>query len=280
MKSMTSKPAAKKNLKTEDGTRMPVLFLGHGSPMNAIEDSVFSRGWSEAAKALPKPKAVLCVSAHWETEGALVTAMGDPRTIHDFGGFPRELYRVRYEAPGSPALAEEIRDIVRNTRIGLDVEWGLDHGCWSVLRRMYPRADVPVVQLSLDFMSEPRAHYDLARELAPLRRRDVLIVGSGNIVHNLGRVVLRGDDFNEPFGLDWALKASAKIKTLIQENRHEELIAYEKLGGDVALAVPTPEHYLPLLYILALKEEDERVEFFNDEAVAGSLTMTSLLIGG
>jgi 4,5-DOPA dioxygenase extradiol len=275
---MTSKPAASKIPKNKTDSRMPVLFLGHGTPMNAIEDSVFSRGWSEAAKALPKPKAVLCVSAHWETEGVLVTAMADPRTIHDFGGFPRELYRVRYEAPGSPALAEEIRGLLRAAHVGLDLDWGLDHGCWSVLRRMYPRADVPVVQLSLDFTREPHAHYELARGLAPLRRKGVLIVGSGNIVHNLGRITLRGDDFNEPFGLDWALDASGTIKSLIQQNRHEDLIAYDKLGRSVVLAVPTPEHYLPLLYTLALKEEDERVNFFNDEAVAGSLTMTSLLI--
>jgi 4,5-DOPA dioxygenase extradiol len=278
MKLMPSNPAASKSPKTQTDARMPVLFVGHGSPMNAIEDNVFSRGWRDIAGTLPKPAAVLCVSAHWETEGALATAMVDPRTIHDFGGFPQELYRVRYPAPGNPPLAEEVRDLVRNSRVGLDREWGLDHGCWSVLRRMYPRADVPVVQLSLDFTRLPRAHYDLARELAPLRRRGILIVGSGNIVHNLGRVVLRGDDFNEPFGLDWALEAAAQIKILIDEDRHDELIAYDQLGPAVGLAVPTPEHYLPLLYALALKEAGEKIVFFNDQPVAGSLTMTSLLI--
>ncbi len=275
---MTDKPAASRKKKIIPDNRMPVLFIGHGSPMNAIEDSVFSRGWHEKAQSLPGPKAILCVSAHWETEGPLVTAIDDPPTIHDFGGFPEALYEMRYPAPGSPALAAETKRAVRRVPLGLDREWGLDHGCWSVLCRMYPRAEVPVVQLSLARRLSPADHYALAAELAPLRRKGVLILASGNIVHNLGRVVLRGDNFNEPFGLDWALEASAKIKTLILEDRHEELIAYGKLGSAVALAVPTPEHYLPLLYALALKEEDEQVAFFNDQAVAGSLTMTSLLI--
>lgn len=275
---MTDNPAASQKQKTHSGARMPVLFIGHGSPMNAIEDSAFSRGWRDMAGTLPKPAAVLCVSAHWETAGPLLTAMENPRTIHDFGGFPDALYAMRYPAPGSPALAGETKKTVRKAALGLDQEWGLDHGCWSVLCRMYPRADVPVVQLSLARRLSPREHYALAAELAPLRRQGVLILASGNIVHNLSRVVLRSDDFNEPYGLDWALEASLKIKTLIREDRHEELMAYEKLGRAVALAVPTPEHYLPLLYALALKEDDEKITYFNDLPVAGSLTMTSLLI--
>jgi 4,5-DOPA dioxygenase extradiol len=258
--------------------RLPVLFVGHGSPMNAIEDSVFSEGWRETAKSLPKPKAILCISAHWETRDPRVTAMETPSTIHDFGGFPEELYAMSYPAPGSPALAAETKRIVGRFSVGLDGEWGLDHGCWSVLSRMFPRADVPVVQLSLARRLSPPDHYALAAELSPLRREGILILASGNIVHNLGRIVLRSDDFNEPFGLPWALEASDIIKTLIMEDRHAELAAYEKLGSAVALAVPTREHFLPLLYALALKEEDEQISFFNDQAVAGSLTMTSLLI--
>jgi 4,5-DOPA dioxygenase extradiol len=257
---------------------MPVLFLGHGSPMNAIEENAFTQGWRKAAKSIPRPEAILCISAHWETRGPFVTAMEHPQTIHDFGGFPEELYEVRYPASGHPELAEKTRRLVRTPSIGLDREWGLDHGCWSVLSRMYPDAEIPVVQLSLDVRSTPQEHYDLARKLAGLRHQGVLILGSGNIVHNLGRVVLRGEDFNEPFGLGWALEASERIKELILGDRHGELIAYRELGPAVALAVPTPEHYLPLLYALALKEADETVSFFNDQAVAGSLTMTSLLI--
>ena len=275
---MSQKTAVPAHKESSSDDRIPVLFVGHGSPMNAIEESVFSRGWREVARSLPKPKAILCISAHWETRDPRVTAMDSPPTIHDFGGFPEALYAMSYPAPGNPDLAAETKRIVRRVPIGLDREWGLDHGCWSVLSRMYPQAEVPVVQLSLARRLSPREQYALAAALTPLRRQGVLILASGNIVHNLGRVVLRGDDFNEPFGLDWALAASDKIKTLIREDRHEELMDYGRLGRDVALAVPTPEHYLPLLYALALKEEDEQVTFFNDQPVAGSLTMTSLLI--
>jgi 4,5-DOPA dioxygenase extradiol len=262
--------------------RMPVLFVGHGSPMNAIEDNEFSRGWREAGKALPPPKAILCISAHWETWGTTVTAMEWPRTIHDFGGFPRPLFEVHYPAPGSPWLAGETAKAVRSTQIGLDKDWGLDHGCWSVLRQMFPGAGVPVVQLSLDYSKAAQYHYDLAKELAPLRAQGVLILGSGNMVHNLRRVVLRTNslsDFNEPFGLDWAIEASDLFKKLIDENNHQRLIDYPSLGRAVQLAVPTPEHYLPMLYALALKQDDEPVTYFNDKPLAGSLTMTSLWIG-
>jgi len=260
---------------------MPVLFVGHGSPMNAIESNRFSQQWRAIGRELPAPKAILCISAHWETPGTWVTAMQQPRTIHDFGGFPRELYQIQYPAPGSPWLAGETRDAITNTLVGLDEKWGLDHGCWSILVHLFPLADIPVVQLSLDYTQPASEHYALARQLAPLRRKGVLILGSGNMVHNLRRVVLPNNDpaaFNEPFGLDWAIAANQLFKQLIDENRHQELIDYLKLGEAVRLAVPTPEHYLPLLYALALKEEHEAITYFNDQPLAGSLTMTSLLI--
>ena len=265
-----------------DDERMPVLFVGHGSSMNAIEDNEFSRGWREVARALPRPKAILCISAHWETWGTLVTAMEQPRTIHDFGGFPRALFEAQYPAPGSKWLAEEAVNAVRSVEVGLDKDWGLDHGAWSVLKQMFPDADVPVAQLSLDYTKPAQYHYDLGKELAPLRKKGVLIVGSGNMVHNLRRVVLRGNslsDFNTPFGLGWAIEAGDLFKKLINENDHQPLIDYQALGNAVQLAVPTPEHYLPMLYALALKEEDESVAMFNDVPLAGSVTMTSLVIG-
>jgi 4,5-DOPA dioxygenase extradiol len=265
----------------ESTERMPALFVGHGSPMNAIEDNRFSRVWREVGRALPRPRAILCVSAHWETWGTLVTAMEEPRTIHDFGGFPRALYEARYPAPGSPALAVQTQQAVSRVAVGLDEDWGLDHGCWSVLKQMFPDADVPVIEMSLDYTRHPQEHYDLAKELVPLRRRGVLILGSGNIVHNLRRVAFRGGgvaDFTEPFGFDWALEASGLFKQLIDEDRHAELIGYPLLGAAAQLAVPTPEHYLPMLYTIALKEGDEAVTYFNDAPVAGSLTMTSLIV--
>ena len=264
------------NLPTE---KMPVLFVGHGSPMNAIEDNEFSRRWREVGRTLPKPDAILCISAHWETRGTLVTAMEKPSTIHDFGGFPRELFEAQYPAPGSPWLANETKNTVKGTELTFDDNWGLDHGCWSVLKRMFPEADVPVIEMSLDYTKPARYHYDLAKELAPLRQKGVLVVGSGNMVHNLRRVVLDDSgDFNRPYGLDWAIEANELFKKLIDENRHEELANYQALGQAVQLAVPTPEHYLPMLYALALKGEDESITYFNDKPVAGSLTMTSMRI--
>ncbi len=260
---------------------MPVLFMGHGSPMNAIEDNEFSRGWWEVGQTLPKPKAILCISAHWETWGTLVTAMDRPRTIHDFGGFPRALFEVQYPAMGSQWLAQETKNSVKKTEIGLDEGWGLDHGCWSVLRRMFPNADVPVAQMSLDNTKSAQDHYNLAGELAPLRKKGVLIIGSGNMVHNLHRVVIMGNslsDFNKPFGLDWAIEANELFKKLINENNHQALIDYQSLGEAVQLAVPTPEHYLPMLYAIALKQGNESITYFNDKPLAGSLTMTSLRI--
>jgi len=258
-------------------SKMPVLFIGHGSPMNAIEENEFVSGWREIGKMIPKPNAILCISAHWETRGTFATAMERPVTIHDFGGFPKALFDVSYPAPGSPALADETRLLIKKTEVGLDEKWGLDHGCWSVIRRLYPEADVPVIQISLDYYQTPQYHYDLARELAPLRSKGVLIVGSGNIVHNLGLVAwdkLNADDY----GYDWAVEAKEKMKELINRGDHKSLIDYNSQGRAFKLAIPTPEHYLPLLYALALKEESEKLNIFNDKSVGGSLAMTSLKI--
>jgi len=259
--------------------RMPVLFVGHGSPMNAIENNCFSQKWQEAAVRITKPRAILCISAHWETNGTFVTAMPRPRTIHDFGGFPAELYEKNYPAPGDPLLAKECCDFIATTEVGFDDCWGFDHGAWSVLCRMYPNADIPVVQLSLDRSALAQHHYALAKELAPLRESGILIIGSGNMVHNLGRIEIRGGDFNAPFGFDWALSANDLFKRLLQERRHAELIDYRSLGNAARLAIPTNEHYLPMLYAIALQREDETISFFNDAPVAGSLTMTSFTIG-
>lgn len=261
--------------------KMPVLFIGHGSPMNAIEDNRFALGWHEAAQSIPKPESIVCISAHWETWGTLATASEHPRTIHDFGGFPQALYEKTYPAPGSPRLGKRVQELVKSAEIGMDHDWGFDHGCWSVLSRMYPEADIPIIQLSLDYTQPPDFHYRLARELAPLREEGVLILGSGNIVHNLRRMAFKNNDlsnFNEPYAQDWAAEADRVFKGLIIERKHADLVNYRNLGPAVQLAVPTPEHYLPLLYALALQEADEEVALFNDEPLAGSITMTSLII--
>ena len=213
---------------------MPVLFVGHGSPMNALEDNAFSRGWKQVAREIPRPAAILCISAHWETAGTLVTGMAEPQTIHDFGGFPPELFAALYPAPGSPWLADETIGVVKKVAVGIDREWGLDHGCWSVLYRMYPAADIPVVQLSLDTSMPARFHYELARELAPLRDRGVLVLASGNIVHNLRRIALpKSGSFNEPHALAWAAEAAALVKSLIDAGAHDELVDYRSLGSSV-----------------------------------------------
>jgi 4,5-DOPA dioxygenase extradiol len=258
--------------------KMPVLFIGHGSPMNAIEENEFVSGWRNIGKTLPKPHAILCISAHWETRGTHITAMDKPTTIHDFGGFPRELFEVQYPAPGDPQLANETKNIIKKTEAALDAGWGLDHGCWSVVRRLYPEADIPVIQMSLDYYQSPQYHYELAAELCPLREKGILIIGSGNIVHNLGLVAW--DKLDEPgFGYDWAIEASEKMKKYILSGDHKSLIDYKVQGRAFNLAIPTPDHFLPLLYSLALKEAGDSLEVFNDKAVAGSLTMTSLKIG-
>lgn len=258
--------------------RMPVLFIGHGSPMNAIEENEFAIGWRNIGKKLPKPRAVLCISAHWETRGTMVTAMQNPVTIHDFGGFPKELFEVQYPAPGSPELAKGTKDLIKTAEVRLDEKWGFDHGAWSIMRRLFPDADVPVIEMSLDYYQAPAYHFELARELSSLRNKGVLIIGSGNMVHNLGMV--EWDKLNDAeYGYDWALEAREKMRRFILNGDYKSLINYESQGKEFHLAIPTPEHFLPLLYALALKEADETVTLFNDKVVAGSLAMTSLKIG-
>lgn len=258
------------------GSKMPVLFLGHGSPMNAIEQNGFSKGWAAIGKQLPRPAAILCVSAHWETQGTFITAMERPETIHDFSGFPKELYDVQYPAPGNPELAGETSNLIQHSKVALDQNWGLDHGCWSVLKHLYPNADIPVLQLSLDRSQSPQFHYDLAKELAPLREKGILIVGSGNMVHNL-RIM----NWNTPEqGFDWAMEANDSFKRLISKDEHSSLIQYKSLGSAIQQAVPTPEHYLPLLYTLGLKNGKDTLTFFNDKTIMGSISMTSLMIAG
>lgn len=255
--------------------KMPLLFLGHGSPMNGIEDNEFVQGFKQQAQELETPQAIVVISAHWETKGTQVTAMEQPRTIHDFGGFPKELYAVQYPAPGHPALAQEIASLVQPTHtVDLDHQWGLDHGSWTVVKHLFPKADVPVLQLSLDYTKTPAQHYQLAQQLQQLRRKGVLIVGSGNLVHNLRRVAW--DKINENYAYDWAEEASNKMRTWLLEDNHQALIDFKKQGTAFNLAIPTPEHYLPLLYILGLKEEKDNIHLFNDKALAGSLTMTSV----
>ena len=257
---------------------MPVLFVGHGSPMYAIEENEFTRYWQKLGESIPSPKAIICISAHWETRGTEVTAMQNPPTIHDFGGFPKELYEIQYPAPGNPDLAKETINTISGTKVKADEKWGLDHGAWSVIRRMYPKANIPMIEMSLDYNKSPREHYELAKELSSFRDKGILIIGSGNIVHNLRRVAWDKDP-DEEYGFDWALEANDKFKRLIIENKHKELIDYSQLGSAAQMAIPTPDHYLPLLYALALKKEADDVSFFNDKAVMGSLTMTSLKIG-
>jgi 4,5-DOPA dioxygenase extradiol len=254
--------------------KMPALFIGHGSPMNAIEENEFGLAWEEMGRKLPRPKAILAVSAHWETMGTKVTAMEKPRTIYDFYGFPQALYEVTYPAPGSPDLAQTIRKVIKQTEIQPDLTWGLDHGTWSVLHRMFPLADVPVVQLSLDRSKNALNHYKLGQQLRELREEGVLIVSSGNIVHNLRMVV-----FDDALKFDWAETFDNQVKNWILANDHAPMIEYEKLGREAQLSINSAEHYLPLLYTLGLQEEGEPVSFFADRITYGSLSMRSIKIG-
>lgn len=262
----------------EQDLKLPALFIGHGSPMNGIEDNEFSNTWKKLGKEIFKPKAVLVISAHWLTNGTFVTAMEKPKTIHDFGGFPKELFEVEYPAPGNPELAQDISKNIVSTSVGLDHDWGLDHGAWTVIRHMYPNADIPVLQMSIDYSKPASYHYELAKHLVSLRKKGVLIVGSGNMVHNLRMVAW--DKLNEPeFGYDWAKEINQIFKEKISSNSHNDLIAYEKLGSAAKLAIPTPDHYYPLIYTLALQGKNDQINFFNDKAVGGSLTMTSVKFG-
>lgn len=257
---------------------MPCLFIGHGSPMNAIEVNEFSLSWQKLGKELPAPKMILCVSAHWETKGTFVTAMEKPPTIHDFGGFPQELFDVQYNASGSKDWAIQTKNSITLTTVGLDDKWGLDHGTWSILKNIYPKADIPVLQLSIDYTKDAAYHYALAKELNTLRNKGVLIIGSGNIVHNLRLIDWSKLKLPE-YGYEWAIEVNSKVKKLITEGNHLDLINYQKQGKAFELAAPSPEHYLPLLYILALQNKNEKASFFNDKAIMGSLTMTSVKIG-
>lgn len=260
---------------SEEEQLMPVLFVGHGSPMNGIEDNEFSKRWEKMGEEIPTPRAVLVISAHWFTNGTKITSMDFPKTIHDFGGFPQELFDVQYPAPGNPELAEETRSLIHSAKVEPDHDWGLDHGAWTVVRRMYPKANIPVLQLSIDYTKPPQYHYELAKELSALRKKGVLILGSGNMVHNL-RMVNWGMMGKEGGGYDWALTINDKFKSLIESKDHLALINYEKLGKEAQLAIPTPEHYLPLLYSLSLQNGKDELSFFNDKALGGSLTMTSV----
>lgn len=260
-----------------DNNLMPALFIGHGNPMNAIEDNEFVRGFRQVASELPVPKVILCISAHWETQGTSLTAMNQPRTIHDFYGFPAPLYQVQYPAPGSPELAKSIKEQLTEYNLILDSERGFDHGAWSVLKHFYPEANIPVVQMSLNVRMTPKEHYQLAKELNYLRKNGVLIIGSGNIVHNLRMVAWDKYDV-DGYAYEWATEANDKMKELILAGDHQRLIKYDKEGQAFRMAIPTPEHYLPLLYVLSLQQKDEQVSFFNDKAVGGSLSMTSMII--
>ncbi len=252
------------------GLRMPAIFVGHGSPMNGIENNAFAENWRDMATKIPRPKAILCISAHWETRGTRVTSMPLPRTIHDFGGFPEELYRLQYPAPGSAELARMVQGMLKGIPVILDSQWGLDHGTWIVLRRMYPGADIPVVQLSLDYEKSPQEHYSLAKKLSPLRDKGILLIGSGNIVHNLGIMTLDKDEY------PWARTFDTTVATLIKEGSHAKLIDYPTIPH-ADLAMPTNEHYLPLLYMLAVQQKWDKISFSAEQIVMGSVGMRSVL---
>ncbi len=263
------------NLTTSE--KMPVLFLGHGSPMNAIEENRFVDGFKNIAKILPKPESILCISAHWFTNGTKVTAMELPKTIHDFGGFPKQLYEVKYPAKGNPVLASKTKELLMPTNVELDEKWGLDHGTWSVLKHLYPNADIPVIQLSIDYAQPASYHFKLAQQLVSLRDKGVLIIGSGNIIHNLSLVDFQNID-KPNYGYDWAIEARESINSNLLNGNYKPLIDYKSQSKAIQLAIPTPDHYLPLIYILGLQQKGESISLFNDELLAGSLSMTSVII--
>lgn len=265
------------DLKEED-TEHPVLFIGHGSPMNGIEDNEFSRTWAKFGNEIPKPKAVLVISAHWLTNGTHITAMENPKTIHDFGSFPQALFDVQYPAKGNPELAKETASLIHTTNVGFDHDWGLDHGTWTVVRHMYSNADIPVLQLSIDYNKPTQYHYDLAKQLKLLRSKGVLIIGSGNMIHNLRMVAW--DKLSESnYGFDWAIEMNEIFKQKIENGDFQSLIDYEKLNSAAKLAIPTPDHYFPLIYSIALQNKKDDIQFFNDNLVGGSLNMTSVKFG-
>ncbi|MCQ4035359.1 4,5-DOPA-extradiol-dioxygenase [Kaistella montana] len=258
--------------------KMPVLFLGHGSPMNAIEENQFVQGFRNISKEIPKPNAILCISAHWFTNGTFVTAMDMPKTIHDFYGFSKELFEVDYPAPGSPELARETATLLLPETVEEDHNWGLDHGAWSVIKHLYPNAEIPVIQLSIDYTKPPQYHFDLAKKLQKLREKGILIIGSGNIVHNLRMVDWKNIN-TVGAGWDWAIEAREKTNNWLLDGNFQNLIDYQQQGIALQTAVPTPDHYLPLIYSLGLKENSDSLSLFNDELIGGSLSMTSVRIG-
>ncbi len=258
--------------------KMPVLFLGHGSPMNAIEENQFVQGFRNISREIPKPNAILCISAHWFTNGTFVTAMQNPKTIHDFYGFPKELFAVDYPAPGSPELARETAELLLPEIVEEDHSWGLDHGAWSVIKHLYPNAEIPVIQLSIDYTKPPEYHFDLAKRLQKLREKGILIIGSGNIVHNLRMVDWKNIN-TVGAGWDWAVEAREKTNNWLLDGNFRNLIDYQNQGIALQTAVPSPDHYLPLIYSLGLKENSDQLSLFNDELIGGSLSMTSVRIG-
>lgn len=258
--------------------KMPVLFLGHGSPMNAIEENQFAKGFRNISREIPKPNAILCISAHWFTNGTFVTAMQNPKTIHDFYGFPKELFEVQYPAPGNPELAKETAELLLPEIVEEDHSWGLDHGAWSVIKHLYPNAEIPVIQLSIDYTKAPQYHFDLAKKLQKLREKGILIIGSGNIVHNLRMVDWKNIN-TVGAGWDWAVEAREKTNNWLLDGNFQNLIDYQRQGVALQTAVPSPDHYLPLIYSLGLKEKSENLSLFNDELIGGSLSMTSVRIG-
>ena len=255
---------------------MPAIFFGHGNPMNALSRNIYTDGWVSIGKSIPRPKVVLAVSAHWYLPGTSVTAMSTPQTIHDFGGFPRELYQVEYPAPGSPELAQRVKDLLTPVSVGPDESWGLDHGTWSVLRHVFPDADIPIVQLSIDERQSPQFHYEIGKRLAPLREEGVLVIGSGNIVHNL-QTYAWGNQRVHPF--DWAVRFEKHARELLLKGDDALLIAYERLGRDAMLSIPTPDHYLPLLYVIALRRKGEQAGFPVEGVDGGSVSMLTVQIG-
>ncbi len=255
---------------------MPAIFFGHGNPMNALRRNAYSEGWAAIGSELPRPNAILAISAHWYIPATAVTASRAPRTIHDFGGFPRELYQVEYPAPGSPELARRTQELLAPTAVALDEGWGLDHGTWAVLCHVFPQADIPVAQLSIDETQPPAFHYEVGKRLAPLREEGVLIMGSGNLVHNL-HTYAWGKHGVEPF--DWAVRFEERARELLLAGQDAPLVAYETSGRDAMLSIPTPEHYLPLLYVIATRKEGEQVSFPVTGVDGGSVSMLTVQIG-
>lgn len=255
---------------------MPTVFFGHGNPMNALQDNTYTRRWAAIGGEVPKPKSILSISAHWYISGTAVTSTTAPRTIHDFGGFPPELYRIEYPAHGNPALAGRVRDLLAPMSVEMDGEWGLDHGTWTVLRHVFPGAEIPVVQLAIDKRQPAPFHFEVGKKLAPLRDEGVLIVGSGNLVHNL-HAYAWGQQVAEPY--DWAVRFEEKVRDLLNAGNHSPLIHYETLGRDAALSIPTPDHYLPLLYVIALRREGDPVSFPVEGVDGGSVSMLAVRLG-